>query len=91
MKKIAPQSNLNEPTKSVTSTSVTSPRLVQGNLYHVYGWNYKAQFKLVNWDIIDDWAYIVTPKTGKKYYVPASKLFYTKKTKHRLAHEAHHD
>lgn len=53
-----------------------------GKTYHVYGWNYKAVFILESID--GNIATLKYPKRNKRTHAPVDKLFYTKRTKHKL-------
>lgn len=59
-----------------------SPILKTGELYHVEGWNYKAQFILES--IEGNVAILKYPKRNKRTKAPVNKLFYAKRTKKKL-------
>lgn len=53
-----------------------------GHIYHVEGWNYKAQFILESID--GRIATLKYPRRNKRTHAPVDKLFYAKKTKRKL-------
>jgi len=53
-----------------------------GELYHVYGWNFKAQFILES--ITGNIATLKYPKRNKRTHAPVDKLFYAKRTRSRV-------